>query len=269
MPQPVTFPSRLQSFLVPGFFLNPIPKDGFIGLCMSYEVGNRLRRKYDLIINDNGVSIHVKDFKKHYSGIRSYVPLAFRRSGDTNLMRFNKKPWALYPWVIPPERSRQNLHNVLDITETKDDPTPIWKDLSFRVRKEAGFCCVICGRQHKTGAIHLIDAHEVWSYEYRKNDYNIQRLERIDALCRDCHDVQHLNHYLDEKDKERYDQLCFHIRYINGPKKTDEDVRLLIRYMLEQKPAGAWITDYSYATKTYGVEITNQGIAQAEKRAKR
>lgn len=265
MPNPLLCQSKFKSFLVPGFFLNPLPKDGFIGLCMSYDTAHKLRRKYNLLIGDNGISIHVKDFKRNYYKIRRYVPLAFRRSGDTELMRFNNKPYALYPWIIPPERSRQNLHNVLDITQDKNDETPIWRDLSFRVRKEAGFCCVICGKQHTKETRNTLDAHEVWSYEYRKNDYNIQKLIRIDALCRDCHDVQHLDHHL--KDKNRFEQLCFHIRYVNGPKKTDEDVQLLIKHLLEQKPPEAWITDYSYATKAYGIEITNAGIAQAEKRA--
>jgi 5-methylcytosine-specific restriction endonuclease McrA len=60
-----------------------------------------------------------------------------------------------------------------------------WDHIRKQVYSEAWYVCEICGGEGKN---HPVEAHEVWNY----NDKNhIQKLERMIALCPNCHSVKH------------------------------------------------------------------------------
>lgn len=57
----------------------------------------------------------------------------------------------------------------------------------------AGEVCEVCGAQTYTdsGSKRRPDCHELWIFEHRDGS-NIQRLDRLIALCPDCHRAQHI-----------------------------------------------------------------------------
>lgn len=60
-----------------------------------------------------------------------------------------------------------------------------WDYLKSQVASKAYDTCEICGGQ---GPKHPVECHEVWSYD---NKTHVQKLERMIALCPDCHMVKH------------------------------------------------------------------------------
>lgn len=61
-----------------------------------------------------------------------------------------------------------------------------WDYLRSQVSSKAYDVCEICGG---VGPKHPVECHEVWSYD---NKTLIQKLERMIALCPNCHMVKHI-----------------------------------------------------------------------------
>jgi hypothetical protein len=68
-----------------------------------------------------------------------------------------------------------------------------WDLLRIPVCTAAGDVCEVCGSEAYTddGRKRRPDCHELWIFEHR-NGRNVQRLDRLIALCLDCHRAQHI-----------------------------------------------------------------------------
>ncbi|PLS15077.1 HNH endonuclease [Bacillus sp. M6-12] len=75
-------------------------------------------------------------------------------------------------------------HNVR--SEMKDE----WDNIRRACYRKAGYKCEICGG---VGEKHPVEAHEKWSYNM---ETHVQKLERIIALCPNCHKTQHWGYAL-------------------------------------------------------------------------
>lgn len=64
--------------------------------------------------------------------------------------------------------------------------TQDWDKLRKEQYRKAGYVCEICGGK---GPKHPVECHEVWSYD---DERHVQKLERLIALCPNCHKVKHL-----------------------------------------------------------------------------
>lgn len=78
--------------------------------------------------------------------------------------------------------------NVRGLVSHKD-----WDRLRLPVCAAAENRCEVCGRHGRrvNGRTLRPDCHEIWVFETR-NGRNVQRLERLIALCKACHSVQHM-----------------------------------------------------------------------------
>ncbi|MBP5308297.1 MAG: HNH endonuclease [Clostridia bacterium] len=64
-------------------------------------------------------------------------------------------------------------------------PKGVWDILRRKVYEKSGYTCEICGAKPR-----YLDAHEKWSYDEKNR---IQKLEKVMAVCRPCHEVIHIN----------------------------------------------------------------------------
>lgn len=80
----------------------------------------------------------------------------------------------LYVDLVPRSTWKINARSVL--------APEVWRDMSRAVRGRAGSCCEVCGNDGR------LEAHERWSYD---DVANIQKLERLICLCKDCHTTTH------------------------------------------------------------------------------
>ena len=80
--------------------------------------------------------------------------------------------------LVPDGCWYSNLRSIL--------PKSDWDYIKQVVKKEAKGKCKICGVQSS-----LLHAHEVWSYDEKKA---IQKLEKVIAVCPDCHSVIHIGY---------------------------------------------------------------------------
>ena len=87
-----------------------------------------------------------------------------------------KKDFKLMPSPVPDSCWYSNLRTHL--------PKKIWDLIRKDAYARANGKCMICGRPAKR-----LEAHEDWSYD---EENCIQRLDRILALCHDCHSVIHI-----------------------------------------------------------------------------
>lgn len=74
------------------------------------------------------------------------------------------------------------------------------------VYRRARYRCEICGGR---GERHPVECHEVWAYD---DERHVQRLERLVALCPDCHHVKHLGL---ASLNGRYDEAVRHLADVN------------------------------------------------------
>ena len=77
--------------------------------------------------------------------------------------------------LIPKTAWYKNLRNAV--------PPEAWDRIRSKVYRGANYQCEIC---NKKGMLHC---HEVWQYH---DDYCIQYLTRMCALCVQCHQVKHV-----------------------------------------------------------------------------
>ena len=79
-----------------------------------------------------------------------------------------------------------------------------WDEIRKKCYKNANYKCEICFGKGKRWPV---ECHEVWSYKKSKKK-NIQKLEKLIALCPECHQVNHAGlATIRGKIDEVYDQL--------------------------------------------------------------
>ncbi len=61
----------------------------------------------------------------------------------------------------------------------------VWDQLRRQTYEATGHICEICG---EVGRKHPVECHEVWHYD---DEWRIQKLERLIALCPSYHAVKH------------------------------------------------------------------------------
>jgi len=97
--------------------------------------------------------------------------------------------------LVPATSWFKNARTVLSKAE--------WDVARKQVYKAAGHVCEICGDQ---GPRWPVECHEVWTFEDARN---WQKLERLQALCPDCHLVKHYGFaQIKGWEKRAFDQLC-------------------------------------------------------------
>jgi hypothetical protein len=107
------------------------------------------------------------------------TPAARRPPGPDELC-----PGQLRCDLLPASTWGSNLRGVFS---RKD-----WDALRIPVCMASGNVCEVCGAEVDTdsGRKRRPDCHELWVFEHR--DRNVQRLDRLIALCPDCHRAQHI-----------------------------------------------------------------------------
>ena len=122
----------------------------------------------------------------------------------------------------------------------------VWDGLRRRVAAEAGHRCEICGGR---GRRWPVECHERWHYD---DAAMVQRLERLVALCPDCHEVKHAG--LASK-RGRLDAVIRHLVKVNG--WTADDAALYLEAVFEiwaQRSRHQWTLDISVLTENYGID---------------
>ena len=104
--------------------------------------------------------------------------------------------------LVPDGCWYSNLRSIL----SKSD----WEIIKTLVRKKADGKCSICGAKAK-----VLHAHEVWSYD-EKNA--VQKLEKVIAVCPDCHSVIHIGFTQLKGDEKRAEK---HFMKVNGCSYTE------------------------------------------------
>ncbi|MGX5694811.1 hypothetical protein ACWKWP_01320 [Agromyces soli] len=86
--------------------------------------------------------------------------------------------------MLPPSTWGSNLRGMLT--------SAAWRKLSRETSEAAGRRCVICGSESfgPNRTPQNPDCHEMWVFEV-VDSVLVQRLERLVALCKACHNVQH------------------------------------------------------------------------------
>lgn len=100
---------------------------------------------------------------------------------------------------VPKPLWRSNLWSLIEEAE--------WTRIRQKVYADAGHRCEICG-------VHpdRLEAHEVWHYD---DDNFIQKLVRLVALCRPCHQVKHFARSRIHCSKEEIERLIRHFTTVN------------------------------------------------------
>ena len=115
--------------------------------------------------------------------------------------------------LVPDGCWYSNLRSIL----SKSD----WEIIKASVRKKADGKCSICGAKAK-----VLHAHEVWSYD-EKNA--VQKLEKVIAVCPDCHSVIHIGFTQLKGDEKRAEEhfmkvnACSYAEYRQALGKANEE----------------------------------------------
>lgn len=116
-------------------------------------------------------------------------------------------------------------------------PKGVWDILRRKVYAKSGGKCEICGASAR-----YLDAHEKWSYD---ENNRIQKLEKVMAVCRPCHEVIHINRTFlkgDEvKASEHFMKVngCNYAEYRRAMGEANERHRKL-------NEVGEWLLDVSW-----------------------
>ena len=122
-----------------------------------------------------------------------------------------------------------------------------WDKIKSTVASQAYYVCEICGGE---GPKHPVECHEVWLYDEKRC---IQTLERMIALCPDCHQVKHFG--LAEVQGKR-DKALKHFMKINKLTKAqaEEQIKKAFLKWLERSKKD-WTVDISNL-ENYGINIS-------------
>lgn len=121
-----------------------------------------------------------------------------------------------------------------------------WDHIRKAVYSQAYHLCEICGG---VGSTHPVECHEVWSYDDKTN---IQKLERMIALCPNCHLVKHMGLAGIRGESEK---AFKHFTKINKLKRKAAETAIEKAFQLwEKRSQQKWTVDLSYL-QTYGIDI--------------
>lgn len=85
-----------------------------------------------------------------------------------------------------------------------------WNRLRKKVYAQAGHRCEICSGK---GDKWPVECHEIWEYD---DDYHVQRLDRLIALCPACHKVKHMGRTEVVCSSDEVKQIREHLANVNG-----------------------------------------------------
>lgn len=122
-----------------------------------------------------------------------------------------------------------------------------WDYIKSQVYSKAYYQCEICGG---TGDKHPVECHEVWSYD---NKTSVQKLERMIALCPQCHQVKHFGF---AQTQGRGMTAMYHLMSVNELtwKKAEAYVKAAFK-VWEERSRKTWTLDISILTD-YGIDIS-------------
>lgn len=122
-----------------------------------------------------------------------------------------------------------------------------WDKLRSAVYSQAYSLCEICGG---SGSKHPVECHEVWLYD---DKLCIQTLERMIALCPDCHQVKHFG--LAEVQGKR-DKALKHLMKVNKLTVIEaEDYVKQAFNIWYNRSKNNWTVDISNLAD-YGIDIS-------------
>lgn len=125
-----------------------------------------------------------------------------------------------------------------------------WDIIRRNVYKEYNYKCGICD------ATGILDAHEIWSYNYVDNKH-IQKLDGMIALCKMCHHIKHIGfaEILASQGKLDFDSLIRHFMTVNSSTYDDFLNHQDVSFMLwEERSKHQWSTDISSIEKYLDVK---------------
>lgn len=88
-----------------------------------------------------------------------------------------QREFLLKPKALPESTHFVNLRSYL--------PRSQWDIIRKKAYEHAKNKCELC---HGVGRKHKVEAHELWNFDFKSKT---QTLERIIALCPNCHRIQH------------------------------------------------------------------------------
>lgn len=114
--------------------------------------------------------------------------------------------------VLPPRVCGSNVRGIARESE--------WDRIRLAVSARAGKLCEICGDQSHGpfGKVQHPDCHEIWRFEMRDGIVT-QVLAGLIALCKRCHNTQHIGRALDLEDVNEWLQLVN--RWTHSEAQTD------------------------------------------------
>ncbi len=116
-----------------------------------------------------------------------------------------------------------------------------WNILRKKTYQSANYKCEICSGK---GSKWPVECHEIWSYD---ENTKIQKLERLIALCPNCHLVKHYGRAEATGDGQK---ALKHLMKIN--QWTKHDAELYIEYVFElwmKRSQHKWTLDLSFLYK--------------------
>jgi hypothetical protein len=122
-----------------------------------------------------------------------------------------------------------------------------WDKIKSAVASKAYYVCEICGG---VGPKHPVECHEVWAYNDKTH---VQTLERMIALCPDCHTVKHfgLAQVMNRTAKATAHLMKINkIDYFTASRYIDDAFKLW-----EKRSKKKWTVDIS-RLKDYGIDTS-------------
>lgn len=127
-----------------------------------------------------------------------------------------------------------------------------WERLQRATFQVAGHVCEICTG---TGDGHLVEAHEVWSYDDHRL---IQRLERLICLCPRCHEVKHLGLALQSGHAKR---AIAWLATVNGLAPAEALAYAQRAFQIHEiRSRFQWQLDIQLLASAYGIKLDKHGI---------
>lgn len=110
--------------------------------------------------------------------------------------------YKLKPELVPDSCWYSNLRSNL--------PKEVWQRIRRKAYENSGGYCAVCGAK-----LGRFEAHEVWSYDIKTK---VQKLEKVIAICPDCHSVIHIGRTQLKGDEDR---AIAHFCKVNGCRYAD------------------------------------------------
>ena len=174
-----------------------------------------------------------------YAALRPFLPRMHRRENT---------PFFIRPFMIPQSSWGKNLRAVLEAED--------WKRVRQQAYDVAGRRCIVCGGRSTKWPV---EADEAWNYDDARN---LQTLKGVIALCPSCHLVRHWGHATVTGQAEvAIEQMM----RVNGwSRKQAKMAGYEGTRLWEKRSRQQWHIDYSWVTRTHGIEISDNGFNEAE-----